>query len=105
MIVPVGRALRGWRQLRAIVLACALLCAWAGTALAQSTPISRAVRITGNINFVTTGGSLRTQANGGNACAVGPTSTENLSGVPAGTTIQAAYLLSLIPISEPTRPY
>ncbi len=92
MIVPVGRALRGWRQLRAIVLACALLCAWAGTALAQSTPISRAVRITGNINFVTTGGSLRTQANGGNACAVGPTSTENLSGVPAGTTIQAAYL-------------
>ncbi len=92
MIVPIGRTFRGWRRLRALLLACALFGAWAGTAVAQSTPIARSVRITGNINFVTTGGSLRTQPDTGNSCAVGSTSTENLTGVPAGTTIRAAYL-------------
>ncbi len=62
-------------------------------ALAQSqTPIARSQRFTGNINFVATGGSLRTQPNTGNACAVGATSSQALSGVPAGTSIVAAYL-------------
>ncbi|MEZ5515180.1 MAG: hypothetical protein R3F58_15070 [Steroidobacteraceae bacterium] len=92
MIVPIGRAFRGWQQLRTLLLACALLGAWVGAAVAQSTPIARSVRITGNINFVTTGGSLRTQPDTGNSCAVSPTSSESLTGVPAGTTIRAAYL-------------
>lgn len=63
-------------------------------ALAQSqqTPITRAARLTGNIDFVATGGSLRTQPNTGNACAVGTTSTQQLSGIPAGRTIRSAYL-------------
>lgn len=62
-------------------------------AFAQAqTPIARSQRFSGYINFVTTGGSLRTQSNTGNACAVGTTSTQALSGVPAGTTILAAYL-------------
>ncbi len=62
-------------------------------AVAQSqTPISRSQRFTGNINFVATGGSLRAQPNTGNACAVGATSSQTLSGIPAGTSIVAAYL-------------
>jgi uncharacterized repeat protein (TIGR01451 family) len=59
---------------------------------AQQTPIARSSRLIGNINFVVTGGSLRTQPDTGNSCAVGATSTQNLSGVPAGTTVLAAYL-------------
>ncbi|MEZ5500320.1 MAG: hypothetical protein R3E77_12930 [Steroidobacteraceae bacterium] len=61
-------------------------------ALAQGTPITRAQRFTGNINFVTTGGSLRTQPNTGDSCAVGTTNTAALTGIPAGTSIRAAYL-------------
>jgi uncharacterized repeat protein (TIGR01451 family) len=62
-------------------------------AVAQSqTPIARSQRFTGNINFVATGGSLRTQPNSGNACAVGATSSQTLSGIPAGTSVVAAYL-------------
>ncbi len=61
-------------------------------ALAQSAPIARYQRYVGNMNFVTTGGSLRTQSNDGDACAVGATSTAALNGIPAGSTIVAAYL-------------
>jgi uncharacterized repeat protein (TIGR01451 family) len=46
----------------------------------------------GTHNYVVTGGSLRTQSNNGNACAVGASSTATLSGIPAGSTILAAYL-------------
>lgn len=59
---------------------------------AQQTPITRSGRLLGNINFVVTGGSLRTQPDTSNSCTVGATSTQNLSGVPAGTTVIAAYL-------------
>ncbi len=72
-----------------------LLLALGGTdALAQTVdvPVSRSARLTGRINFVTTGGSLRTQPNTSNACTVGTTSSGALSGIPAGTTVVAAYL-------------
>ena len=59
---------------------------------AQQTAITRFARFTGNINFVATGGSLRTQSNEGDACAVGASSTQALSGIPAGSSIVAAYL-------------
>ncbi len=61
-------------------------------AFAQQTPITRSSRLIGNINFVTTGGSLRTQPDTSNSCTVGTNSTQTLSGVPAGTTVVAAYL-------------
>jgi uncharacterized repeat protein (TIGR01451 family) len=61
-------------------------------AVAQSAPITRFVRHIGNMNFVATGGSLRSQSNNGNACAVNATSTANVIGVPGGATIVAAYL-------------
>ncbi|MCS6947163.1 MAG: hypothetical protein NZM12_06080, partial [Steroidobacteraceae bacterium] len=72
--------------------ASALLLAGIGQAYAQSTPITRSARFTGNINFVATGGSLRTEPNTGNPCAVGTTSSQNLSGIPAGASVLAAYL-------------
>jgi uncharacterized repeat protein (TIGR01451 family) len=59
---------------------------------AQQTAISRFARFTGNINFVATGGSLRTQPNTGDACGVGAASTQALTGIPAGASIVAAYL-------------
>jgi uncharacterized repeat protein (TIGR01451 family) len=92
MIVPVGRAARASKRLGTLVFACVLAWAWVAGAFAQQTPITRSVRLTGNINFVTTGGTLRTQPNTGNSCAVAPTSSQALSGIPAGTTILAAYL-------------
>ncbi|MGH8177563.1 MAG: hypothetical protein ACREV5_15000 [Steroidobacter sp.] len=68
----------------------ALLATWSLQAFAQQTPITRYTRLTGNINFIATGGSLRTSAS--DACAVGATSSESLAGIPAGASIVAAYL-------------
>ncbi|MGD9596908.1 MAG: DUF3344 domain-containing protein [Steroidobacteraceae bacterium] len=68
------------------------LALWGGVAQAQQTPITRYTRLTGNINFVATGGSLRSQDNNGNACAVGASDTAALTGIPGGATIVAAYL-------------
>jgi len=52
--------------------------------------VQRYVRESGRINFVTTGGSLRNSAT--STCNVSGTSTTALSGIPANTTIRAAYL-------------
>lgn len=61
--------------------------------LAQAVPISLHSSYAGNIDFVVTGGTMRTQPNNVNACAVtnGPVSSP-LSGIPAGASIRAAYL-------------
>lgn len=71
-------------------LAAACLLACAATAEAQVAPITRSARFIGNINFVATGGSLRSSAT--NTCSVNSTSTAALSGIPSGSTIVAAYL-------------
>jgi uncharacterized repeat protein (TIGR01451 family) len=54
--------------------------------------ITRYVRDTGNINFVTTGGSLRNAANTSSPCTVNSTSSQTLSGIPATRTVRKAYL-------------
>lgn len=64
---------------------------------ASAQAITRYARDTGNINFVTTGGSLRTRPNpattgGTQACQVATSSSQMLSGIPAGRTVRAAYL-------------
>src|SRR5262245_14762744 len=59
-------------------------------AFAQAAPITRFSRFVGNVNFVATGGSLRNNAN--NACNVANNSTAAVAGIPAGSTILAAYL-------------
>ena len=56
------------------------------------TPISLYRSFAGNLDYVGTGGTLRTQANGVNACAVTTSGTSTLSGIPAGASIRAAYL-------------
>jgi uncharacterized repeat protein (TIGR01451 family) len=71
-------------------LAAACLLACAASAGAQVAPITRSARFIGNINFVATGGSLRSSAT--NTCTVNTTSTAAVSGIPAGSTITAAYL-------------
>ena len=61
-------------------------------AFAQAAPITRFARFVGNVNFVATGDTQRTQPNPGNACALSANSTAPVAGVPAGSTILAAYL-------------
>lgn len=69
------------------VLGLLLISSWAG-----ATPIARYARLTGNINYVATGGSLRTASNDVDGCAIGASSTQALSGIPVGAGIVAAYL-------------
>ncbi|WP_111657811.1 DUF11 domain-containing protein [Isoalcanivorax indicus] len=61
--------------------------------LVLATPISLHSSYAGNVDFVVTGGTMRTQPNNVNACSVtnGPVSSP-LSGIPAGASIRAAYL-------------
>ncbi|MEJ0086371.1 MAG: hypothetical protein WDO72_11845 [Pseudomonadota bacterium] len=87
---PSVSGIRG-RQSRGCLFALLLLAlCGANTAFAQT--ISLYKRDTGNINFVTTGGSLRSAPNTTNACSINTTSTQNLSGIPALRTVRNAYL-------------
>jgi uncharacterized repeat protein (TIGR01451 family) len=49
-------------------------------------------RDTGHINFTTTGGSLRNAANTTNACTLNTTSSQALTGIPAGRTVDHVFL-------------
>ncbi|MGE0115687.1 MAG: hypothetical protein AB7T07_12500 [Steroidobacteraceae bacterium] len=59
-------------------------------AVAQADVISRYARFTGNYNYVATGGTLRNSAS--NGCTLNSSSSQMLSGIPAGARIAAAYL-------------
>ena len=93
MRVPSGRGIRGVKsrgcRVFALVNAIVVLALF-GASPAHAQAITRYVRDTGNINFVSTGGSLRNSDT--NTCNVNTTSTTALSGIPAGTTIRNAYL-------------
>src|ERR1700749_2514009 len=88
----------GW--IRGLAPAAALLaCALLPPAAQAGTTISLFKSFAGNINFVTTGGTRRTSSNfangGNNTCNVTGTTTNTnmtVSGIPAGSTIVAAYL-------------
>lgn len=68
-------------------------CLWLLAANTWATPIALQQSFAGNLDFVVTGGTLRTQSNAGNACAVtNGTVNASLSGIPVGATIRAAYL-------------
>jgi uncharacterized repeat protein (TIGR01451 family) len=76
-----------------VVLAVAVLGLGAATAFSQTAPIARFARFVGHVNTVATGGALRDQPNTGNACSLANNPSSNaLSGIPAGSTITAAYL-------------
>ena len=55
-------------------------------------PVTLYNSFAGNMNYTATGGTLRTQPNSGNACAVSNSGSATLSGIPVGATITAAYL-------------
>jgi len=74
-----------------VVLMIAILLLSAGVSQA-GTPITLYRSFAGDIDFTSTGGSLRTQANGGNSCAVATSDSAALAGIPAGASIRAAYL-------------
>jgi uncharacterized repeat protein (TIGR01451 family) len=90
---PFGHGIRGfWRCGWAFAL---LAVALFGAPDASAQAITRFARDTGNINFTTTGGSMRTQPNtaGGTLmCNVAATSAQQLTGIPAGRTVRNAYL-------------
>ena len=93
MRVPSGRGIPGpkSRGCRLFALAKVLaVLALFGAGQAHAQAITRFVRDTGNINFVSTGGSLRNSDT--NTCNVNTTNTTALSGIPNGTTIRNAYL-------------
>ena len=88
---PSSRGIRGPRvRGRGCLLALLALAGMFGARDAGAQAITRYVRDTGNINFVTTGGTLRNSAT--TTCTLNATSTQTLSGIPAGTTIRGAYL-------------
>jgi uncharacterized repeat protein (TIGR01451 family)/fimbrial isopeptide formation D2 family protein len=79
------------RRLASLLAGVVLLAAFMAPA-AAAPAISNTKSLAGNINYVVTGGSLRTQPNAIDPCAVQATSSAAISGVPAGATIRAAYL-------------
>ncbi|MDO8282971.1 MAG: Calx-beta domain-containing protein [Thermodesulfovibrionia bacterium] len=60
--------------------------------LPTGTPILLNHTYAGNYDFVGTGGTLRTESNTGNACAVTTSDSAALSGIPAGATVVSAHL-------------
>ena len=66
---------------------------WSGAGL-LATPISSSPTRTfvGNIDFAGTGATLRTASDAVDPCAVGTSSNATLSGIPAGATLERAYL-------------
>jgi uncharacterized repeat protein (TIGR01451 family) len=90
---PFGHGIRGLSHCGWVFALLVLALFSARDASAQA--ITRFVRDTGNINFTTTGGSMRTQPNtaGGTLmCNVAATSAQQLTGIPAGRTVRNAYL-------------
>jgi len=59
---------------------------------AAGAPLTLQQRFDGAVDYVVTGGSLRTANNNVNACSTTSSSTKSLSGIPAGASIRAAYL-------------
>src|SRR5689334_21859818 len=92
MFLPSVNGTRGERARGCLLsLAMLVLCAF-GVGTAQAQTITRYARDTGNINFVTTGGSMRSSPNTGTPCTINSTSSQALSGIPVGRTVRNAYL-------------
>jgi uncharacterized repeat protein (TIGR01451 family) len=90
MRVPSSRGIRGLLFGGRGCLFLLLICALLGSREASAQTVARSSRETGRINFVTTGGSLRNSST--NTCNLNSTSTTALAGIPATTTIRAAWL-------------
>jgi uncharacterized repeat protein (TIGR01451 family) len=99
---PLGLAattapLRSLRRTWGAAVACAVAAAGLAAVPAQGQQITLARTWEGPFNYVVTGTTLRTQANGAtgstNACQINSgTTTATVSGIPNGATVDAAYL-------------
>lgn len=79
------------RYRRGASLCLLLLAGLAG--MARATPITLDRSFAGNINFVSTAATFRTQPDTGNSCALSGTPVSAmLNGIPAGSTIRGAFL-------------
>ena len=74
------------------IIVCLLIVLHVPAGAMAGTPITLYQSFAGNINYLTTGATLRTQPNSGDPCAVVRRNTAVLSGLPAGATIRVAYL-------------
>jgi MSHA biogenesis protein MshQ len=83
-----GRYVRYFRSLLLVLGFLAL----SAPAVHADTPVTLFKSFAGTINITGTGGTLRTAADGTNSCSVTNNGTMQLLGVPAGSTIVAAYL-------------
>ena len=81
---PVSGGTRRW------VFLFVLLLLGVEPALSQ-TPVTLYQSFVGRVNYQATGGSLRTASNS-SPCSIGSSSSNPLTGIPAGATVQAAYL-------------
>ncbi|MEN7341978.1 MAG: hypothetical protein AAAFM81_03515 [Pseudomonadota bacterium] len=80
-----------WLMVTSLII---VLVAWSVPSSAQSV-VALNESFAGDYNYTVIGGSLRTNPNSGagaNACALGANDSEVLAGIPAGSTIVAAYL-------------
>jgi len=76
-----------------LLLVLALLLSLIGAPGAEAgVPLDLYRSFAGQVNFTGTGGSLRTAANAVDACAVGSSSSGDLTGLPSGAMIDVAYL-------------
>ena len=80
------------RPLRATLLAACLVLFGGAEIAVAGTPVSLFQSFAGNLQFTGTAGTFRSQSNAGNACALNATAPATLSGLPAGASVQAAYL-------------
>lgn len=55
-------------------------------------PVTLFASFAGNLDFVSTGASFRTQSDNGDSCAVSGSAARSLPGLPPGASIRAAYL-------------
>ena len=82
--------LHGQRIAGLLALAAVLLLPWQSAS--SGVPVTLYRSFAGDMSYVETGGTLRTQSNAVDACAVTNSNSAVLSGIPAGSTITAAYL-------------
>lgn len=84
---PLRSAARALARVALLLLAIGLL-----RPAAADTPVTLFQSFAGNIDFISTAGTFRTQSDAVNACAIQGTATATLPALPSGAVIQAAYL-------------
>lgn len=92
-VIAACRDLRGaWSTLLGTLLLGMLLTLGLPFSASATPGITLNHSFAGNVNYAVTGGTMRTQPNNVDPCAVQSTSSAAITGVPIGATVKAAYL-------------